>query len=101
MSAVIRQTLAALIALSVLAPSAVLAEAETNVRHQEASNAPVVVDVLVMRPVGFVSLVMGVGLFAVSTPLVIVTRPQEIHKPFKLLIVRPAKFLWSDPLGGH
>jgi len=100
MSAVIRRTLAALIALSVIAPSAVLAE-DTNATHKEASNAPVVVDVLVMRPVGFVSLVMGVGLFAVTLPLTLITRPMEMGKPFKQLVVRPAKFLWSDPLGGH
>ncbi len=99
MSAVIRRLLAVLIALSVLAPTAI--QAEENATHQEASNAPVVVDVLVMRPVGFVSLVLGVGLFAVTTPLVIVTRPQEIDKPFTQLVIRPAKFLWSDPLGGH
>lgn len=67
----------------------------------DASNAPVAVDVLLLRPAGFLSLIVGTGLFVVMSPIVLVTRPHEIGIPFKQLIVRPAKFLWSDPLGGH
>ena len=67
----------------------------------DAANAPVAVDVMLLRPVGFLSLVVGTGLFLVLTPIVLVTRPHEIGIPFKQLIVRPAKYLWADPLGGH
>jgi hypothetical protein len=67
----------------------------------DAANAPAAVDVLLLRPVGFVSLILGTGLFLVTAPIVLVTRPHEIGTPFKELVVRPAKYLWADPLGGH
>ena len=67
----------------------------------DAANAPAAVDVLLLRPAGFVSLVVGTGLFLAMSPLVLVTRQHEICTPFKELAVRPAKYLWVDPLGGH
>ena len=54
-----------------------------------------------LRPAGFVSLVVGTGLFIATSPIVLITRPHEIGKPFKSLVVRPAKYLWVDPIGGH
>ncbi len=99
MSFELRRTLAALIALLMLG-SAVSTTAMAG-SQEEVANAPVVFDVLVMRPVGFVTLVLGTGLFLVSTPLILVTRPQEIGKPFDHLVAGPARFLWVDPLGGH
>ena len=73
----------------------------TNVSQGDAANASPVVDVMILRPAGFVSLVVGAGLFLVTSPIVLVTRPHEIDKPFKQLVVRPAKYIWVDPLGGH
>lgn len=68
---------------------------------EEAANAPVIFDVLIMRPIGFATLALGTGLFVVSLPIVAVTKPQQIDEPFRRLVVHPAKFLWVDPLGGH
>lgn len=72
-----------------------------TVSQGDAANATPVVDVMLLRPAGFVSLVVGTGLFVAISPIVLVTRPHEIGKPFKSLVVRPAKYLWVDPLGGH
>jgi len=72
-----------------------------TVSESDAANAPVAVDALVLRPAGLVGLVIGTALFLVSTPFVLITRPHEIGKPFDALVVRPAKFLWADPIGGH
>jgi hypothetical protein len=69
--------------------------------QNDAANAPAAVDVLLLRPAGFVSLVVGTALFLALSPIVLVTRPHEIGTPFKQLVVRPAKYLWADPLGGH
>ena len=66
-----------------------------------AANASPVVDVMLLRPAGFVSLVVGSGLFLVTAPIVVLTRPHEIGKPFEQLVLRPAKYVWVDPLGGH
>jgi hypothetical protein len=72
-----------------------------TVSQTDSANAPVAVDVLLLRPAGFISLIVGTGLFLVSAPIVLVTRPHEIGKPFKQLVVRPAKYIWADPLGAH
>ncbi len=74
--------------------------AET-VAQGDAANAPAVVDVMLLRPFGFVSLVVGTGLFVLISPIVLVTRPHEIGRPFDDLVARPARYLWRDPLGGH
>jgi len=67
----------------------------------DAANAPAVVDVMLLRPAGFISLVVGTGLFLALTPIVLITRPHEIGTPFNALVAKPAKYLWRDPLGGH
>jgi hypothetical protein len=54
-----------------------------------------------LRPAGFVSLVFGTALFLAAAPIVLVTRPQEIGRPFQQLVVQPAKYVWVDPLGEH
>ena len=59
------------------------------------------VDLLLLRPIGFVTLVGGTALFLVSLPFVLITRPHEIGKPFKTLVAGPARYVWMDPLGSH
>lgn len=76
------------------------ASAQT-IAQGDAANAPPVVDVMVLRPAGFVSLVIGTGLFVAVSPLVLITRPHEIGTPFEALVAKPAKYLWRDPIGGH
>ena len=90
-------TTAALLFSTVLSTSTM-----ANTRTQtDAANAPAAVDVLLLRPAGFISLIVGFALFVVMSPIVLITRPHEIGTPFKELVVRPAKYLWVDPLGGH
>ncbi len=72
-----------------------------TISQSDASNAPAVVDVMILRPAGFVGLVVGSALFLVISPIVLITRPHEIGTPFNALVGKPAKFLWMDPLGGH
>ena len=80
--------------VSTTASSQTLAQADS-------ANAPAVVDALLLRPAGFLSLIVGTGIFLLITPIVLITRPHEIGTPFKTLIGRPAKYLWMDPIGGH
>lgn len=103
MSAQLRRNLAALVALVAIIGGSVPATASNGgMRSQhEAANSPVAFDVLVLRPVGFVSLALGAGLFVIATPFTLITRPHEISKPWNDFVVRPAKFLWVDPIGGH
>ncbi len=72
-----------------------------TIAQGDAANAPAVVDVMLLRPVGFISLVVGTVIFLAITPIILVTRPHEIGMPFHDLVARPARYLWRDPLGGH
>lgn len=101
MSSRIRRSVAAVTAallLSTLATNPSIAQTRAQ---GDAANASPVLDVMLLRPVGFVSLVVGVGLMAALTPIILITRPHEINKPFEQLVVKPARFLWVDPIGGH
>ncbi len=92
----------AVMAAMLLFSTAFSTSVQAQTRSQgDAANAPAAVDVMLLRPAGFVSLVVGTGLFLALSPIVLVTRPHEIGTPFKQLVVRPAKYLWVDPLGGH
>ena len=96
-----RRFMAALAATFMLIGTAVPSTVLANELQPDASSVPVPFDVLVMRPVGFVSLVNGTALFAAALPLVLITRPQDIGKPAEVLVARPARFLWRDGLGEH
>lgn len=101
MSTRIRRILAVMAATLMFQVAFVQSAAAQSVAQGDAANASPVVDVMLLRPAGFVSLVVGSGLFLVTAPIVLITRPHEIGKPFKQLVVRPAKYVWVDPLGGH
>ncbi len=91
-------TAATLLLSAVCSTSAMAGQARSP---EDAANAPAAVDVLLLRPAGFISLIVGTALFLATTPMVLITRPHEIGTPFKQLVVRPAKYLWVDPIGGH
>ncbi len=97
MSIRLRRILAAVSAVLLLSTAAT---AQT-ISQGDAANAPAVMDVMLLRPMGFVSLVVGSGIFLAITPLVLITRPHEIGRPFNALVAKPALYLWRDPIGGH
>jgi len=100
MSARIRRTLAALVALSLLCMAGATHASEISM-EEEAAKTPVAWDALIMRPLGLVALGLGTAFFAASTPIVAITRPGDIGKVGQVLVVRPAKYVWADPLGTH
>ncbi len=100
----VRRFLAASCALVLLLGVASPAYASSeSMRSMMAGSDPVspTVDVLLLRPVAFVSLIAGSALFLVSMPIVAITRPHEIGRPFDLLVAEPARYIWMDPLGTH
>ena len=72
-----------------------------NETDDSPQSVPVVLDVMLLRPIGLVTLAAGATMFAVVSPFVAVTRPQNIRKPLDVLVMAPAKYVWSDPLGQH
>lgn len=75
----------------------VAAESDYEIRDQVSPT----VDALVLRPVTFVTLVTGSVFFVAMSPFMLLSRPQDIGKPFDALVVQPAKYIWVDPLGTH
>lgn len=58
-------------------------------------------DIVLLRPMGLATTVMGAGAFALISPIVAITRPQEFRKPIDFLVLRPARYTFQDPLGHH
>ena len=99
----IRRAVAALCAVVMiagLAGPAFANEFESQLPAENASSHPVT-DVLFLRPLGFVAFIGGVSLFVPAAAITLMTRPQEIDKPFSWLIVAPARYVWVDGLGKH
>lgn len=69
----------------------------------KSATVPMLFDILVMRPIGFVMTVTGaaVYVFPVTVPFMAITRPTDIAKPLGPLVVTPAKFTFVDPIGEH
>lgn len=55
-------------------------------------------DLLVVRPLGLVATVLGTGLFVLQLPLSLI-QGEPPSDPAKKLVVEPAKFTFSRPLG--
>ena len=63
---------------------------------------PMVLDAVVLRPLGLVMTIAGTMLYAFPVgPITALTRPTDLAKPFKLLVVAPLRYTFMDPLGEH
>ena len=98
MSRRLRSGVAVVSALVMIAVAAPVAASDD---YDQRSSAPIMVDVLILRPLGVAALATGIGIMAIVAPSVLLMRPQGIHKPFDLLVLQPARYIWVDPLGTH
>jgi hypothetical protein len=55
-------------------------------------------DLVIVRPVSLVATVLGTGLFMLSLPLALI-QGERPSAPAQKLVVEPAKFTFSRPLG--
>jgi hypothetical protein len=63
---------------------------------------PIVVDALLLRPMGLMMTALGAVFYAFPVaPIVALTRPADLGKPFKTLVAVPARYTFVDPLGQH
>lgn len=66
------------------------------------SSVPVVVDVMLLRPLGLCMTALGLVVYAFPVaPLTAITRPTDLGKPLGPLVATPFRFTFSDPLGTH
>lgn len=94
-----RTTLFNLVAGALLATAAMSANA-TEYRDSDGdpSAGAMAFDLLIGRPLGLAATVLGTGLFVLQLPLTITQgTPPEV--PAQKLVVEPAKWTFSRPLG--
>jgi hypothetical protein len=97
-----RSFAAALAAAAVVVGSAspALALQDEGLTAREKS-VPVVLDAMVLRPLGLVLTAGGAVLAVLPTAFVAITRPTDIVKPLDTLIAGPFRYTFMDPLGEH
>ena len=67
----------------------------------EMQRTPVVLDALILRPVGLVMTAVGTVIFLPTAAIVSLTRPTDMPKPFHILVAKPFHYTFLDPLGSH
>jgi hypothetical protein len=68
-----------------------------NDKAEDVSAEAMMVDTLLLRPLGLVATVVGTAVFVVSLPFSIPTK--QVDKAAQKLVVEPAKYTFTRPLG--
>jgi hypothetical protein len=87
------------LAATLLAPTASLAA--TNIDTVGDRGSPPMVDLFLMRPLGFMMLAASCGLFVPAAALTAAVRYDELPTTYDILVRQPARFVFVDPLGSH
>ena len=90
----------ALAALVVGGASPAYAYKDEGLQARE-KNVPILIDAMVLRPLGLVLTIGGAALAVVPTAFVAITRPTDIVKPLDKLVAEPFRYTFLDPLGEH
>jgi len=93
--------LVSLAVVVMLAVPATSAFAGSNVELIEGEKSPPMVDLFLMRPLGLVMLGVSAALWVPAQALTMMVRPMDYMKPIDAMLVKPAKFVFVDPLGEH
>jgi len=97
----IRGLSATLVAVMLLAVLVGTATASTR-DLEDHGKVNILFDAIVLRPLGLAMTAVGGVLFAFPVgPLVGIMRPTDIREPLEFLVLRPARYTFSDPLGHH
>lgn len=92
---------AAAAALMTFSASTLAADSVNASFSSEADNTPssgaIAADIVLLRPLGLVGTVLGTALFVVGLPFEALSG--DVSGPAKRLVVQPAKFTFSRPLG--
>jgi len=97
----IRCLSATLVAVALLAIQVGTAAASTK-DLEDHGKVNVIFDAIILRPLGLAMTAFGGALFAFPVaPIVGMTRPSDIGQPLEFLVLRPARYTFSDPLGHH
>ena len=103
MSRSTRSFVAALLTSALILTQAAPAFAVTTMHsaENEPNAVPVLFDAVILRPIGVLMTAFGAVGFCMVAPIMAITRPTDLGKPFNALVVAPARYTWVDPLGMH
>ncbi len=71
--------------------------AQAGMQKEEISTENMVADAVLVRPLGLCAVVLGVGLFIISLPFSALGK--NVKEAGQKLVVAPAKFTFTRPLG--
>jgi len=71
----------------------------TAVFAAQDDDVAVTMDLLLLRPIGFATLVGGTGIFILSLPLAVISG--SVGKTSNALVVEPLKYTFTRPLGDY
>ena len=94
----IAAALAVATALVIAAPA--LAYQDEGLDAQE-KHTPILVDAILLRPLGLVGVAGGFVIGALPTAMVLLTRPTDVPKTLDYFIGTPFRYTFMDPLGQH
>jgi len=97
----IRALATVVVALTLVAQAAPASAAAAR-DFEDRGRVNILFDIMILRPFGFAATAIGSALFALPVaPIMAITRPQEMRKPLEFLVLRPARYTFSDPIGHH
>lgn len=98
MHKILKKTVTYLLITSlILIPFSTAAFAQSREMKDEDIRGKMVVDVLLVRPLGIVATVFGIGLFIVSSPFS--AMGGNINAAGEKLVIEPGRFTFTRPLG--
>ncbi len=87
--------------LAALACVVLLAGPAHALEERDSDRVPVMFDILTRAVFGIPLTIAGsVAMIPVGF-VTAITRPSEIDKPFRILVLGPVRYTWVDPLGYH
>ena len=93
---------AVLVAVVLLMVQAAPAAAVMGEDLENRGKTNIIVDALILRPLGLAMIGVGSVVWAVGVaPFVAITRPAELGDSMNYLIMRPVRYTFADPLGHH
>jgi hypothetical protein len=98
----IRALVAALATAALILSLAAPAASFTRDDGDQPNRVPIVIDVLLLRPIGLLMTVTGAAFYLCPVaPITALVRPLDITKPLGPLVVTPGRFTFGDPIGYH
>ena len=100
MPPILRQSLLACVIAALLGGSPAAA-GSSQVGEIDRAPASVGFDLVVLRPFGLLATGVGIALAVPATAITALTHPQDVYKPIDFLVMRPARYTFTDPIGTH